>query len=877
MIGKTISHYKILEKLGGGGMGVVYKAQDLKLDRFVALKFLPPQFGEDKEEKNRFIHEAKAASALDHKNICIIHEIDESEEGLMFIAMAYYEGETLTKKIERGPLKLKETLDIAIQVVEGLAKAHKQGIVHRDIKPANIMITSDGIVKIVDFGLAKLMGRTKLTKTGTTMGTLSYMSPEQASGEEIGHRTDIWSLGVVLYEMVTGQLPFKGEVELSVLYSIINENPKPITALRTGIPIEFERIVSTCLEKEPNKRYQTVEDLEADLRSVQRIHAAPKPSSRTATSQTMQGRLSRKGFGLAALVVAISLIIWILLQFFTPHENEIISQRKMLAVLPFENLGATEDEYFADGITDEITARLATMQGLGVIARTSAIQYKNAEKGIREIGKELGVDYILEGTVRWQRAAEGPSRLRITPQLIKVSDETHLWADIYETDIADIFQLQSDISKQVVAALDIALLQREKQALEEKPTDNVEGYDYYLRGNDYIFRSFTPEDTRIAIRMYEKAIALDSTFAHACARLSYAHLKMYHFGVDRSSERLARAKEALDKAFHLKPNLPEAQLALGYYYYWGHRELAQALKQFAIARKQQPNNSELIAAIGFVQRRQGKWEQSIKNMKKAFELDPRSSRMAINLGHIYQFLRKYSEAECYYDRAISLAPDIAEWYTFKALLYLSWNGSVERSREVLIDGTKQSNPSELLRILATYDYYILARISHPEYQQAITRVSLRPMSSDTVSFYYLTKAILYGQMNRPDYEYAYYDSARMVFEAKTSEEPQDAFNRIKLAYAYAGLGRKQEAVREGEKAVELLPVSKDAVGGSSLGRMLAEIFVMVGEYNAAIDQLEYLFSIPGFLSTAWLQVDPIWYPLRELPRFQKLLEEGQLR
>ena len=270
MIGKTISHYKILEKIGSGGMGIVYKAQDLKLDRFVALKFLPPHLTSSEDEKQRFIHEAKAASALQHNNICNIHEIDETEDGQLFICMDYYEGDTLDKKIKEKPLPIEEAIDISIQIAQGLAKAHEKDIVHRDIKPANIMLTSDGVVKILDFGLAKLSTQTKLTKESTTLGTVSYMSPEQAKGEEVDYRTDIWSLGVILYEMLTGQLPFKGEYESAVIYSILNDTQEPVTGLRSGVPMELERIINKCLQKNPEDRYQHVDELIVDLRSIKR-------------------------------------------------------------------------------------------------------------------------------------------------------------------------------------------------------------------------------------------------------------------------------------------------------------------------------------------------------------------------------------------------------------------------------------------------------------------------------------------------------------------------------------------------------------------------------------------------------------------------------
>ena len=333
MVGKTISHYKITEKLGSGGMGIVYKAQDLKLDRFVALKFLPPHLTTSEDEKQRFIHEAKAASALDHNNICAIHEIDETEDGQLFISMAYYEGETLDKQIKEKPLPIEDAIDIAIQIAQGLTKAHEKEIVHRDIKPANIMLTADAVVKILDFGLAKLSTQTKLTKESTTLGTVSYMSPEQAKGEDVDYRTDIWSLGVIIYEMLSGQLPFKGEYESAVIYSILNDTQESVTGLRTGVPMELERIINKCLNKNPSDRYQHVDDLIVDLRRSALKTSQTKPEISTTKKKS---RLF-----ISSLVVSILVCIVILYFVFLKTAEEVSSfpERKMLVVLPFKNLG----------------------------------------------------------------------------------------------------------------------------------------------------------------------------------------------------------------------------------------------------------------------------------------------------------------------------------------------------------------------------------------------------------------------------------------------------------------------------------------------------------------------------------------------------------
>jgi TolB-like protein/predicted Ser/Thr protein kinase len=439
MIGETISHYRILEKLGGGGMGVVYRAEDLKLKRTVALKFLPHEWSGDANSRERFMREAQAASALDHPHICTIYEIDETDDGQLFIAMAFYEGETLKKRIDRGPLPTREAVNFAIQAAEGLTKAHEKGITHRDIKPANLLVTSEGDVKIVDFGLAKLAGEHGLTRTGSTVGTPHYMSPEQARGEEVGPATDIWSLGVVLYEMVTGVRPFRADSADAVIHAIRHDQPMPIRDLRPDPPPMLERIVQRAMEKDPENRYVSAEELLTDLRTLE--EAESEASLKTTTVPAATG--TRRWLTVAApiagvvLLAVVALLLWQAPKAPPPGPTE--EGPKRIVVLPFDNLGPPEDEYFADGMTEEIISRLAAVSGLEVISRTSAMNYKGTGKNVRQIGEELEVHYALEGTVRWDRSGVNGGRVRITPQLIRVANDAHLWSERYDRVIEDIF------------------------------------------------------------------------------------------------------------------------------------------------------------------------------------------------------------------------------------------------------------------------------------------------------------------------------------------------------------------------------------------------------------------------------------------------------
>lgn len=458
MIGQLISHYRILEKLGEGGMGVVYKAEDCRLGRNVALKFLAPELTRDPKAKARFVQEAEAASALDHPNVYTIYEIDESEDGRLFIAMACYDGETLKDRISRGAMKLEEALDIAWQVTQGLVQAHKRGIVHRDIKPANIFITRDGLVKIVDFGLAKLAGKTQLTRTGTPLGTVAYMSPEQARGEELDGQSDIWSLGVILFEMIAGGRPFCGDFDSAVIYNILNSVPISLTSLRPEVPSGLATIVACCLAKDRAERYQSAEDLLADLRQV--ADGGMAASLETVGLPPTRPRLT--GFDSRrlrlGLVVAAVLLAWVSIHYLVGTGPSPPGGRIMLAVLPFANLGLPEDGALCAGITDVITARLAGIKGLGVVSRQSTLPYRESTLSAREIGSELGVEYILEGTIQRESSSAGSGRVRIVPQLISVADDIHVWAGTFDESLEEVFEAETSIARRVAHELDITLL-----------------------------------------------------------------------------------------------------------------------------------------------------------------------------------------------------------------------------------------------------------------------------------------------------------------------------------------------------------------------------------------------------------------------------------
>jgi TolB-like protein/tRNA A-37 threonylcarbamoyl transferase component Bud32 len=555
MIGKTISHYRIVEKLGEGGMGVVYKAEDTKLHRAVALKFLPPEFTRDAAARERFVREALAAAALDHPDICTIYEIDEAE-GQAFISMAYVDGERLKDKIERGPLKVEEVLDIAVHVAQGLQAAHEKGIVHRDIKSANIMLTVSGQVKVMDFGLAKLAGATMVTREGTTLGTAGYMSPEQARGEEADSRTDIWSLGVVLHEMLTGLLPFRGEYEQALVFQILNAAPETITSLRTGVPMELERIVLKCLEKDRAERYQTAADLIADLRHLQRtMGAVPEVTQRSMAGAAAPARRLRWWYWVAPLMVVAIIVAVALIKM--PRRASVPAGEKSVAVLPFVDMSPQRDqEYFCDGMTEELINRLSNIKDLRVPARTSAFFFKGKTEDIREVGTKLNVQTVLEGSVR-----KAGNELRITAQLINVADGYHMWSETYDRELKDVFAIQDEISSAIVNALQLKLSSQEQQRLSEHPMDNVKAYECYLRASRQVYR-FDEKSLDSALVYLRTAIDIMGDNAELYAGMSQAYSQYANIGMGQE-EYLERAKEYAEKALALKPDLPSALVELG--------------------------------------------------------------------------------------------------------------------------------------------------------------------------------------------------------------------------------------------------------------------------------------------------------------------------
>jgi serine/threonine protein kinase/Tfp pilus assembly protein PilF len=636
MIGQTISHYRILDKLGEGGMGVVYKAEDLRLKRTVALKFLVPQAVGDEDEKARLVNEAQAAASLDHPNICTVFEIDDVD-GQTFIAMAYVEGHTVKERVRGGTLTLNDSLDLAIQVGKALHEAHLKGVIHRDIKSANIMVTEKGQAKIMDFGLAQLSGQTKITKTGTTVGTPAYMSPEQARGDTIDPRADIWSLAVVLFEMVTGKLPFKRGSELAVLYAILNEHPPLLSSLSTGIPASLDRIVQKALRKPPTERYYTAAEMAADLEAVRKEFESGTPTTQSRDASPLLG--------------------------------------PAIAVLPFTDMSPEKDqEYFCEGMAEEVINALAQVEGLRVVSRSSSFQFKGKSQDIREVGEKLRVGVVLEGSVR--RAG---SRLRITTQLVSVADGFQIWSERFDREMKDVFDIQDEISLAIVSALKIKLVGDQPQPLIKRYTDNIEAYHLYLKGR-YYWNQRVAGSIRRAMEFFQQALAQDPDYAPAWAGIADCFIVPGYYHAAPPVEVYPKGREAAKRALELDPQVAEAHASLGalaalYEYEWAKseshfrrsqelnpsyanapmwnalfalspvRRLDEALQQARHSRDLDPLSPAPSSSVGIIAYFQRNYDRSIRELVQTLELDG-------NFGMAFYWLGKVFEMTGRHDRAI---------------------------------------------------------------------------------------------------------------------------------------------------------------------------------------------------------------------------------
>ena len=875
--------YALERELGRGGMAVVYLAHDIRHDRPVALKVLLPELAATLGPE-RFQREIHFAARLQHPHILTVLDSGEAS-GQLWFTMPFVEGESLRDRLRRErQLSVDDALRIATEAARALEYAHNHGIVHRDIKPENIMLTSDGSTLVADFGIARALGGNEgLTQTGFAVGTPAYMSPEQAAGDKnLDARTDVYSLASVLFEMLAGEPPFTGATAQAIVVKRLTEPAPSVRAVRPTTPVAVDEAIRKALAPVPADRFATVGQFAqalavAERRDVGTVTAPSqptvlppdRPSARPAFRPSAVPPLRRP----TAIALTAGLLIGGGLLFAWRHSGAgagMPAGTRVVAVLPFDNLGDSSDAYFADGVTDEVRTKLGQVAGLEVIARGSSLEYRHTTKRPTEIARDLGADYLLTGTVRWEKSA-GTSRVRVTPELVDARPgqaARSKWGQQFDASLTDVFQVQADIAAKVADALGVALADSTRRRLTTKPTENLAAYDEFLKGEaaSQAMSVADPASLRQAIGFYERAIALDSTFAPAWAELSRARSYLYAQSTP-VPELGEQARLAADRARLLAPRDPEGYLALGDFYtnvnpVDNERGIAEYEQGLRIA----PDNVDLLGAVALSEAGLGRYDSVVSRLARASTLDPRSANAARRLALTQVTLRHYAAADSVADRAVALAPTNPRMPRVKVLVALG-RGDRAAAESAVRAAATRIEPTALFVGLAVYQdlYWVL-----DDAQQRLVLAQPPSAFDDDRGNWGIVRAELYHLRGDRSRTAIYADSARLAFEEHSRATPDDPQQHAFIGLAQAYLGHKADATREGQRGVEL--ASGDKYIGAYIQFQLVRIYILVGEPDKALDQLEPLLRIPFYLSPGWLRVDPTFDPLRSNPRFKRLVE-----
>jgi eukaryotic-like serine/threonine-protein kinase len=883
--------YRLERELGRGGMATVFLAHDLRHKRPVALKVLHPELALTLGPE-RFQREIETAAGLQHPHILTVHDSGETA-GQLWYTMPFVEGESLRDRLRRErQLPLEDALQITREVADALGYAHRHGVVHRDIKPENILL-SDGHALVADFGVARAIqsaGGERLTETGSAVGTPAYMSPEQSMADRsLDGRSDLYSLGCVLYEMLTGEAPYTGPSAQAIIAKRLLDPVPSARRLRETVPPTVDEGLIRVLAKAPADRFATAAEFARALqagvtspttRTTSTLAAAKQGGSARSAARDSRPR-RRVPVAATALALGILIGLGVLFAWRRSHAGAVgTDSAKVLAVLPFENLGDSGEAYFADGVGDEVRGKLSQLGGVAVIARASSNGYRNTSKSPQQIARELGAEYLLTATVRWEKHPDGSSQVRVSPELVRVTPgaaPTTKWQQGFDAALTDVFQVQAEIAGQVAQALNVALGDSAEHQLATRPTQSLPAYDAFLRGEaTQGMTTLDPQSLRRAIAAYEQAVALDSTFVEAWAQLSRAEAYLYS-SLAATPATGEAARRAAERALALAPTRSEGHQALGAYYGYVLADKPRAYAEDSAALALAPGNADILWAVGFDEHGLQRWEAARGHLEQAARLDPRSSITAHQLGLLLVCLRRYPEAERVLDHALQLLPANLPVREDRAIVALA-QGNLAHAQAIIRAAPKDVDPTVLVASVASY--LDLVWVLDESQQRLLLR--LRPSAfDDNRAQWGITLAQTYAVQGNTAKERVYADSARLAYEQQLAGSPQgastttstfDAQRRAFLGLALAYLGQKAAAIREGQRGVALSPISRDAFVGPYVQLQLVRIYLLVGEPEKALDQLEPLLKIPYYLSPGWLKVDPTFAPLHGNPRFERLMK-----
>ena len=872
---KVFGRYILIKVLGRGGMGIVWLARDEALDRDVALKFLPDLMIQDRGAFDQLKRETKRCLDLTHPHIVRIHDLVHDQRSSC-ISMEYIDGETLSNLRAEKDSRVFEPDEIATwitQVCDALDYAHNRArVIHCDLKPANLMVNQRGDLKITDFGIARQLtdSASRLTLEQGRSGTLVYMSPQQLNGEACTHLDDIYSLGASIYELLTSKPPFySGNVDRQIcerLARSMTERRKELDIESPFVAQDWEDTVAACLSKDPSRRPQSASEV------AQRLQL----TSRQATKRTTFPIVGKRKPVLIAWIAVLAVLTLVGLYFgvWKKEPKQVLQTpaipEKSIAVMPFDNLSTDQDNaFFADGVQDEILTDLAKIADIKVISRTSVAQYKTgAKRNLREIAKALGVANVVEGSV--QRSG---NRVRVTAQLIDARTDMHVWAERYDRDLADVFVIQSEIAKRIADQLQAKIAPKERAAIEKAPTTDLVAYDLYSRARALWGSVSDPvrarENLTEIVHLLDQAVARDPNFLSAWCLLSRTHGAVYRQGYDRTPGRLGLADAARLSALRLQPDAGEAHLASANYYYYCFRDYNRARTELAVAGHTLPNSPEIFQYTGLIDRRQGHWTDATRNLERALELDPRNLFILQQLALTYAPQRRYEDELRTWDRLLTIIPDDPLTSISKALVALHWRADTTPYRRVLT--TMMSENPVVVREIDDPVFALCERNADAA-ARALANYPPGGTSVNGVNFPY---AYWQGVFARSQGDLAQaqsaFDVARSEVASTMEKQPNFAAAISLLGIIDAGLGRKDDALREGRRACELLPISQDAVDGASLAVNLAHIYAWTGEKDLAIEQIAAIERVPNPLSYGLLKLHPYWDPLRGDPRFEEIL------